>query len=459
MSERTMINIEDFTFAYPGSEKPALENICLGVAEGEVILLRGASGSGKSTLLNSINGLVPHIFNGERSGTVRINGFSPGDMPLCEIARTVGTVFQNVESQIFMMRVADDVAFGCENLCMPREEILRRRDEALRLMNLWKMKEKETFKLSGGQKQRLIISAIYAMGPKVFLFDEPTTDLDSEGRKEFYTILKRLKEKGKIVILAEHQYEEYMPLIDRDVTLKKGRIVPSDQGFYSLFQSVEDIGKPRDMAISAEKLCVGYDKGETVLKNIDIEIRRGEMIALSGKNGSGKTTLLKSFAGILQPSAGYVNILGKTNPKIGSLAGQVGFLFQNPDEQLFADSVEEEIAFGPRHLGKKVDIETYLNISGLSEARNFHPQTLSRGQRQLLAVTSILAMEPDVLLLDEPTTGLDDIHWYSLFSLLHQCAQQGKSVVFTTHNRHAAGQASRIIQIAEGEIVSDEIRQ
>ncbi|MBN1614726.1 MAG: ABC transporter ATP-binding protein [Deltaproteobacteria bacterium] len=454
-----MIRIENFTFAYPGTGKPALEDVSFEAAKGELLLVRGASGSGKSTLLYAINGLVPHIFNGESSGTIQVNGFSPGERPIGEISKTVGTVLQNVESQIFMMRVEDDVAFGCENLRMPREEILLRREEALKAMDLWEMRERETFKLSGGQKQRLTISAIYAMGPKIFLFDEPTTDLDQGGRKEFFNILKRLKSEGKVVLLAEHQYEEYLPLVDRVVTLDRGRTVPSVQALRDCPEPVYGVGNLGDIVISCKGLCVGYEKGEPVLKHVDLEVRKGEFVALCGKNGSGKTTLLKSLAGILRPSAGCLNVLEKANPDLESLMGHVGFLFQNPDEQLFADCVEEEVAFGPRHLGKEVDIEKYLRISGLYEARGSHPQALSRGQRQLLAVTSILAMEPDILLLDEPTTGLDDTHWRRLLSLLHQSVAEGKTVVFTTHNGKAAGRASRSVHLEEGRIVSDEIRQ
>jgi len=454
-----MIRIENFTFAYPDSDKPALENISLEAAKGELLLVRGKSGSGKSTLLYCLNGIVPHIFNGEYSGRVQVNGFSPGDISIREISKTVGTVFQNCDSQIFMMRVEDDVAFGCENLRMSKDEILRRRDEALKVMGLWEMRRKETFKLSGGQKQRLAISAIYAMGPKIFLLDEPTTDLDQDGRKDFFNILKQLKSEGKLIILAEHQYEGYMPLVDRIVTLDNGRVVPSVYASDGHPDSFQGYGSLADIIISCKDLCVGYEKGEPVLKNIDIEVRRGEVVALSGRNGSGKTTLLKSLAGILRPSAGCLTVLEKVNPRLETLTGNVGFLFQNPDEQLFTDCVEEEIAFGPRHLGKEVDIEKYLHISGLYDARSSHPQTLSRGQRQVLAVTSILAMEPEILLLDEPTTGLDETNWGRLFSLLHQCVKEGKTVVFTTHNRKAAGTASRIIHIDEGKIVSDEIRK
>ncbi|MBM4271288.1 MAG: ABC transporter ATP-binding protein [Deltaproteobacteria bacterium] len=454
-----MIKIDDFSFVYPGSGKPALEHISLQAEKGELILIRGASGSGKSTLLYCINGLVPHIFNGNYSGRIQVNGFSPSDISIRELSKTVGTVFQNADSQIFMMRVEDDVAFGCENLLMPREEIIRRRDGSMKEMGLWEMRTKETYKLSGGQKQRLAISSIYAMGPEIFLFDEPTTDLDQDGRKDFFGILTQLKRGGKLVILAEHQYEEYMPLVDRVITLHEGRLVSPERAPEYPPGFLQGYGKENEVVISCKSVDVAYEKGETALKNINLEIRKGEVVALSGRNGSGKTTLLKSLAGILRPDAGVVTIFDMANPSLEMISGRVGFLFQNPDEQLFAGCVEEEIAFGPKHLGKRVDVERYLHLSGLSNERGRHPQTLSRGQRQLLAVTSVLAMEPDILLLDEPTTGLDDVHWMHLFSLLSQYSMEGKTVVYATHNRKAAGTASRVVHLDDGRIISDEIYQ
>ena len=172
-----MIAIDSFSFTYPGMDTPALQDISLRIEAGEAVLVRGASGSGKSTFLYCLNGLIPHVFAGASLGSVRLNGFAPHEVPLREIARMVGTVFQNPESQVFMMRVEDDVAFGCENLLLPRDEIICRRNEALRSMDLWDLRRRETFKLSGGQKQRLAISSVYAMGPQVFLFDEPMEEV------------------------------------------------------------------------------------------------------------------------------------------------------------------------------------------------------------------------------------------------------------------------------------------
>lgn len=452
-----MISVESFSFRYPGSEIPALQDVSLRIEPGEAVLVRGRSGSGKSTLLYCLNGLVPHVFAGESSGAVRIGGFSPSETPLREIARTVGTVFQNPESQIFMMRVEDDVSFGCENLLLSREQILHRRDQALRSMGLWDLRRRETFKLSGGQKQRLAISSIYAMGPQVFLFDEPTTDLDAAGRLDFFGIVRSLKEEGKTVVLVEHQYEEALPLMDRVVTLENGRISGNGEtgDIPVLGRKVGPSTAPAVLAL--EGVDFRYGGGGEVLAGLSVEIMRGEVVALLGDNGSGKTTLLKILGGLLQPKRGKITVLGMPGPKLESLVGRVGFLFQNPDEQLFAGSVEEEIAFGPARLGRKADVAYYLDIAGLRAFRKRHPQTLSRGQRQILAVVSVMAMGPEILLLDEPTTGLDDRSWHRLFSLIFQYAGDGGTVVFTTHNEKAAAVAERRIILRDGGAENDEV--
>lgn len=444
-----MISIRNLTYAYPEARTPALQDISLDIRDGECVLIVGPTGSGKTTLLYTLNGLIPHVLGGRTDGEITINGLSPGKLPVREISRFAGTVFQDPESQIFMLKVADEVAFGCENLLMPADEIVRRSDRALAEMGILHLKDAETFTLSGGQKQRLVISSVYAMGPDIFLFDEPTTDIDVTGRKEFLEIVKGLKDDGKTVIIVEHQYEEFSQLADRVVVLEKGKINgrvvpdPEDDAVPRRRQ------RPPEQAVHLrlEGVRFEYKKGDPVLEDIDIEIRKNELVAVAGDNGSGKSTLLKIMAGLLKPASGEVCILDKTNPRVDDLVGQVGFLFQNPDEQLFTNSVEEEILFGPKQTGKTIDIERYLRLCGLESMRDRHPQTLSRGQRQLLAVVSVLALEPQILILDEPTTGLDRKSWSDLMDLLSALTEQGVTVVFATHNTMAGRYADRYIRL------------
>ncbi len=465
-----MIDIQDLTYAYGDNNESALKDINLKIRKGTLTLIAGATGSGKSTLLYCINGLIPRLFGGRFSGRIAVDGLAPQETSVAELSKTVGTVFQNPDTQIFMSRVEDDVAFGCENLGMVREETRKRRDDALKEMGLWEMRMQETAALSGGQKQRLAISSIYAMGPKVFLFDEPTTDLDLQGREEFLTILGKLKAQGHTIIIVEHHYDDILPMADQVVFLERGKILVGgvDDGNGS------PVGKNGDSSRTAacpatktrssgapvivlEDLGFHYEKGQSVLEDINLTLRKGELAALCGHNGSGKSTLLKIMMGLLKQTQGQRTVLDRSNPVFKDLVGKVGFLFQNPDEQLFTNSVADEIAFGPKQLGRTVETESYLRRAGLDGLQDRHPQTLSRGQRQILAVLSVLAMEPDVVIFDEPTTGLDQKSWRYLFSLFHAMTAQGKTVVFTTHHQEARQLATRQISLQSGRIISDEV--
>ena len=219
-----MISVQNLAYTYPEADHPTLLDITMEIRDGEFVLLVGPTGSGKSTFLYCLNGLIPHVFAGHIHGSVKIDGLSPEEMTVAELSHTVGTVFQNPESQIFMSKVEDEVAFGCENLMMPRDEAIERRDMALKVMGLTHLRHAETTTLSGGMKQRLAISSIYAMGPKIFLLDEPTADLDSKGREEFLGVIRTLKNSGHTILLVEHRYKEFLPLADRVITFEQGRI-------------------------------------------------------------------------------------------------------------------------------------------------------------------------------------------------------------------------------------------
>lgn len=455
-----MIEIKNLSYTYQGEDHPALDDISLHISKGELVLLAGPTGSGKSTFLYCNNGLIPHFFNGRMSGHIRINGITPEKKSIAELSEIVGTVFQNPENQIFMLTVEDDVSFGCENLMMTREDIMIRREKALKDMGLQDIRFANAGTLSGGMKQRLAISSIYAMDPKVYLFDEPTADLDGKGRKDFIDIIKKLKKRGNTMLIAEHRYDDILPYADRIFTFKKGKIIEGSKNAtekHSFTNQVRACYNKDDIDIEIKDIYFGYNKKTDILKNINIRINKGELVAISGNNGSGKTTLLKIMAGILRPDAGTITITGIKNPSMEDVIGKVGFLFQNPDEQLFTDSVEDEVMFGPRQLGKKLNIEKHLSKTGLKSMAKKHPQTLSRGQRQLLALLSVLAIEPQVLLLDEPTTGLDSENWQNIFKFLREIANEGRSIIFSSHHPGAMELADRIITINQGGVESNEI--
>lgn len=489
-----MIEIKNLSYTYSEGERPALKDVNLQIKEGEFILITGESGSGKSTFLYILNGLIPHVFGGDLRGSVFVNRLNPKDHSIRELSQFVGTVFQNPDSQIFMLRVEDDVAFGCENLLLPKDEIIRRRDLALKDLGLWNLRKRETFTLSGGEKQRLAIAGIYAMGPKILLFDEPTADLDEEGRSSFLQILRGLKRRYYTIIVVEHQYEDFLPLADRVLKLEKGQITIGYDQFPSQLNPVRKDGASnpalsKEIALSiytsppqgaglsngvnlkkrknphqSMSLCIKiedlwFSYGDLpCLKGIDLRIKKGESVALIGKNGSGKTTLFKAILGLLKPQKGTILIDGLLNPGLHDLIGKVGFLFQNPDEQLFTSSAEEEVGFGPKNLGKNIDINECLKLFELEKYKGRHPQTFSRGERQRLALASVLSMQPEIILLDEPTTGLDIKSWSNLMAITYNLTLYEKTIIFSTHNRKALEEfADRVIHLEEGKIAQDEV--
>ncbi|MDH7498783.1 MAG: ABC transporter ATP-binding protein [candidate division NC10 bacterium] len=462
-----MIRVEHLTYRYPGSTLPALQDVSLKVRQGECVLLTGETGAGKSTLICALNGLIPQVLGGVREGEVEVEGVDPARVPVKELAQRVGTVFQNPEHQIFMLRVWDDVAFGCFNRGFSEREAAEKVEEALRLMGLWDLRSREVFKLSGGQKQRLAIAGSYAPGPRIFLFEEPLTDLDQEGRSAFREMIASLKARGHTLIIAEHQGEELQSCADRTVRLHQGRVAgegapPLPPHPLSPFPrqrrnlSVDPSAAP--LLIELWKLEVAFGDGTVGLKGVSLSFRRGEMAAICGPNGSGKTTLLKAIMGIVPSSGGEVRVLGR-RASFKELIGKVAYLFQNPDDQLFAETVEEELSFGPHNLGRDGrGVEAYLDLFDLRDLRSRHPLTLSRGQRQRLAVASLLIMEPQILLLDEPTTGLDRESWVRLMEGIEEIHRRGVTVLFATHHQEIVERyAGRLIRLQRGEVVDDQV--
>jgi energy-coupling factor transport system ATP-binding protein len=457
-----MIRLEGVSYSYPDSPTPALREIDLTVSEGQWLLLAGPSGGGKSTLLYLLNGLIPHVLNGERCGTVLVDGLVPADVPLRKLSRRVGTVFQNAESQLFMLRVHEDVAFGCENLGLPPTETCRRVQQALRRFSLEELKDREVFNLSGGQKQRLAIAGAFAMGCHTLLLDEPTSDLDEQSRAELLAVLGDLHQAGHTIIMTEHRLEGLERLVDRVVTLEKGRIVAD--GVFPLAKPLPRrvaMRKAEDAAplVELQNVTFAYPGKKPTLEQLSLGLQAGEVTAIVGHNGSGKTTLLKLLCGLLKASAGGVAIAGVERPTVSALVGKVGFLFQNPDEQLFADTVIEEIAFGPKNLGLPVDVDRYLDRLNLSQYRCEHPSGLSRGERQRLAAATVLAMRPQLILLDEPTTGLDRQSWIALMEfVVEEAGNCGACVVFSTHHHEVVETfAGRSITLSQGRITNDRL--
>ena len=491
------IEIENLGFTYPSREIPALRDITTCVPSGTFVLLTGPTGCGKSTLLRALNGLIPHASAGMLTGTVRLDRKDTAAQPLAVTCQQVALLFQNPNDQLFCTRVEDEIAFGLENLGFPPEEIKERITVALKQVGLPDFALREISSLSGGQKQRVALAAVCAMQPQVLLLDEPTSHLDPHGAHDILTIVTQLnKELGITVILATHRTQEVAPLCDHVWLMDEGRLcldLPESQAFQDL-TPYQDLGvqvpkteelsadasllirseisqrgtyetTPQTLLLSIRDLQFSYPNTDAdALHAVSCEVPRGEVLAIMGANGSGKTTLIHLIAGLLRPAAGEVVIAGKpsSRSKLHQLAGKVGIVFQDPDLLLQAETVRDEVAFGPRNL--KVPIQTLENrvdgTLGRFDLRDLGleaPYSLSRGQRQRVAVAATFSLHPDLFLLDEPTTGQDAQHLHQLMDeLCDEIQRENRTLIFATHDTELTLKyADRVLLLREGEVIFD----
>ncbi len=486
------IELRDVSYRYPNSEEWSLRHINLTVEKGKFVAVMGANGAGKTTLSLCLNGLIPQLTEGEMNGQVLVGGMDTGKFRVQTLARHVGLVLQDPEAQIFGRTVWEDVAFGPSNFVFPLAEIAAQGSNALQLVRLNNFEQRNTAELSGGEKQRLALAGILALTPDILVLDEPTAELDPLGRQELYALLDRLRrEKDLTVIVVEHLTDEVMFRADEIVVLDKGEIVwqglPghlfADTSLVTRFglrpAGVSHSDRTRtDAAITQESpepdakiepvielkgLTYGYDPVRSVLHGLDFKVLPGEFVALVGPNGAGKTTLAKHLNGLLKPGDGDVWVAGRNTKEhtVGELASTVGYLFQNPDHQIFAISVEKEIAYGLKNAGideKGINerIAEALRFTGLAEVRELHPFTLSRGNRQLLAIASILAMGPQILVIDEPTAGLDWTGVQKLMTLIRDLHRQGTTVIMISHDLDLVAEyAQRVVVMREGKVWRD----
>jgi len=453
-----MVSLKGVVCTYPGEPEPCLQGLDLEAAEGECVLLTGPSGSGKSTAIHLLNGLFAQVLGGRVEGQAEIEGLCPVTTPMRELSRRVGTVFQNPGVQIFMPTVEDDVAFGCENLGLAPSDTRERRQAAMEAMGLAALARREVTTLSGGERQRLAIAGALAAGCRTLLLDEPLSDLDEAGRSEVVAALGGLRARGHTILLTEHRRDVLRGLADREVRIEGGRLAQPSADDDPLARRWPR--RRRDgagVAVEARDCAFSRPGMGRVLSGVDLCLRRGEVVALVGPNGSGKSTLLWALCGLLQPGLGTLEVLGVPRPRLRDLVGRVGLLLQNPDEQVLADSLGDEIAFGPRHLGLRVDVPAELAAVGLGYPPNRHPLSLSRGERQRLAAAAVLASSPELVLLDEPTSGLDRAAWMALMDrVVAATERQGATVVYATHEHEVvAAYADRVVELAGGRVTGD----
>jgi len=481
------VEVEDLYFTYLGSHRPSLRRVSFTLDEGETLLIVGPSGAGKSTLIMTLNGVIPSVVAGELKGSVKVFGKNPAEEGVAEMAKYVAYVFQDPESQIIAFTVEEEVAFGPENLLVPPSEIGERISEALKVVELEAKRHAPTDPLSLGEKQRVAAAAALAMKPRLLILDEPTSHLDPASARRFYRYIASLKEKATLIIV-EHRIdyvyrlvdkvlylddgeakfygkpEEFFSEISMEQLLDKGIWVPESLLIRSRLSRVDlaaslrkqgsEVGnKVRESAVAVESLHFRYDGGFELV-DVNFEARRGDVTCIVGPNGSGKTTLLKLVAGILKPQEGKITVLGG-KPSLSKVA----FVMQNPEYQFVARRVVEDVAasyvargFSREEALKKAYRD--LELAGLLHVAECSPFELSQGQKRIVSILSVLALDRELILMDEPTYGLDRRYSVKVAQQAESMAREGKAVLLVTHDTWLVPLiCDRLIALREGRVV------
>lgn len=485
--------IEDLSFRYRDRTSAAIQHIAFTAHAGEILLIAGASGCGKTTLIRAINGLIPRSYKGEQTGKILIHGEDPSAWSLARISQQVGTVLQDPERQILGTKVVNEVAFGLENLGLGRREILERVHEALGLLNILDIKDRETFSLSGGEKQKVAVAGVLAMRPSILLLDEPLASLDPASAQDTLDTVRRLADQGMAVVMVEHRVEDVLRIhperilfmadgevrylgefagltevVDyHQIKLPAGLIMqraaadPAPEPL-SLLPSAQIPAPSSSPLVHFEQVSFGYEKEQTVLHGIDLDIRRGDVIAVLGPNGAGKTTFVKHAIGLLKPKSGRVLVDGRDTREatVAQIAGTLGYVFQSPSHMLFAPTVHEELAFGPTNLKHPKDqieqeVKEALITVNLADKEQDPPLSLSFGQQKRVSIAAILAMRSRVLIMDEPTAGQDYQNYMNFMDAILQMPGF-EAILFITHDVDLAViYANRVLLIADGRLVAD----
>ncbi len=521
MNEKIAV-LNQVSYMYPRSEAPVLKDISMEIYKGEFLGLIGPTGAGKTTLCLTLNGIVPQFYGGRFFGRVTLAGLDTLEHPISTMAQHVGAVFEDPETQLTATSVENEIAFALENLKVPREEILRRIPGVLEAVRLEGTRDKHPHELSGGQKQRLAIAAALALQPDVLILDEPTSQLDPVGAEEVFATVRELnRELGVTILMASHSAEEMAEYADRVIMLSHGELVASgapdeiysqieylhdhhlrppqvSETFYQMQQFgaevsempvrlsrgkellqemqaactiepalIEQLPPPPDPQ-GPPLLAVGdlhhtYDDGTHALQGVSLDIRAGEYVLIIGQNGAGKSTLVKHFLKLLEPTGGVVRVSGADTRKlsVSGLARRIGYVAQNPDNQIFNATVEDEVAFALKNLGHDEEevearVTESLDAMGLLAARDHHPLALPKGDRARVVIAAILAMKPEIIIFDEPTTGQDYRGAKYILEISKQLHERGKTVIVITHHLYLMPEyAERVVVMGKGTVLLD----
>ncbi len=514
-----IIEFKDYSFKYRSQVEPTLLDINLSIYPGEKVLIVGPSGSGKSTLAHCINGLVPFSFTGESTGSLKIEGQEPKELGLFGLSKLVGTVLQDTDGQFIGLTVAEDVAFSMENDCIAQDEMFERVDRVAKTVDIMDLLDHAPNALSGGQKQRVSMAGVIVDDVDILLFDEPLANLDPATGKRAIDLIDRIhKKKNTTILIIEHRLEDALYRdVDRIIVVGDGRIVadarPDEllagpvlkeqgireplyitalkyagcridkadlpqhidsmnllpykekvQNWYDKVQLTKNIPN-REPALEIRDLSFSYKPGQPVLSHIDFPISRGEMVALVGKNGAGKSTLASLICGFMQPDEGAIYLNGEdlSGYSIKERGEKIGLVMQSPNQMISKPMIYDEVALGLRVRGAAEDeikervFET-LKICGLYPYRNWPVSALSFGQKKRVTIASILVMNPEVLILDEPTAGQDFRHYTEIMEFLRRIHEKlGITIIMITHDMHLMLEyTDRAIVIADGKMLADD---
>ncbi len=512
-----VVVFRDFSFKYKSQNEETLHHIDLTVYKGEKVLILGPSGCGKSTLANCINGLIPFSYPGKITGSLKVGGVETKDAGIFEISKHVGTVQQDTDAQFVGLSVGEDIAYALENAAMPRKDMLPKVERASKIVGMEDYLSQPPFELSGGQKQKVALAGILHDEEELLLFDEPLAALDPAMGMTAVDLIDRIyKEQNKTVIIIEHRLEDVLYRhVDRIILMNEGSIVmdatPDELLSTGLLkengireplyisalrnagitfkpgehlENIDELdieayrtpilnemkaSKPYDapeggeILIQADHVDFSYGNGK-VLDDVSFTVRRGEKIAIVGKNGAGKSTMARMLCGIIRPQAGSISLKGENYLKLSirEIGRIIGYVMQNPNQMLVKDMIADELrlALKLNEFDKETTekrVEATLRMTGLYSMRNWPISVLSYGQRKRVTIASILALQPDVIILDEPTAGQDYSHYTEIMSFLEMLNRDYQiTILFITHDMHLAIEyTDRAIVFADGKCIAD----
>ncbi len=467
------LEINNLNFKYPHQINQALKNIGVKIKPGEFLFITGKSGCGKSTLARCLNGIIPHIMGGEFSGEVLVKSKNTLQHEISDLAQDIGFIFQNPESQFFTVKVEDELAFAPENMGLNPPEIEDRIEWALNEVEMGEYRFENVFNLSEGQKQRIAVAANLTLLPDILVLDEPTSNLDPPAARKLFKILGKLQRQNKTIILIDHRTNYALQLADRVLIMDQGEIVQDQKPDILLdedtrkhygirnpqvlddnFSPVNNETKPQKPLLNIFKLHYSYGNGFS-LDDINLHISPGEVLGVVGANGSGKTTLAKVLAGILKPDKGSISWSNDDS------SFKVGMIFQNPDHQLFMDSVYNELNFGLEELKLKTEeaaykIDLILNSMNLAKLKKRHPHSLSGGEKQRTLISAFLVREPHLLIMDEPTTGMDYYHMQKVVREINRLQKEDLGIMIISHDLEFLQQTTtRLVILSQGKLIKE----